>query len=58
MFGRLGSFCYRRRKRVAVAWVVALVVLGSVQGAVGTAFQDEFTLPAVERSTSVGRAPA
>ncbi|MGH9265664.1 MAG: MMPL family transporter, partial [Acidimicrobiales bacterium] len=51
MFGRLGSFCFRRRRLVAVAWVVALFVLGSVQGAVGTAFQDEFTLPDVESRT-------
>ncbi|HEX2118527.1 MAG TPA: MMPL family transporter [Acidimicrobiales bacterium] len=51
MFGRLGSFCFRRRRLVAVAWVVALLVLGSVQGAVGTAFQDEFTLPDVESRT-------
>ncbi len=48
MFGRLGSFCYLRRRLVVALWFAALVVLGSVFGAVGTAFQDEFTLPDVE----------
>ncbi|HEX2047856.1 MAG TPA: MMPL family transporter [Acidimicrobiales bacterium] len=51
MFARLGSACCRRRRLVVVVWVVALFVLGSVQGAVGTAFQDEFTLPDVESRT-------
>ena len=48
MFGRLGSFCYRRRRLVVALWFVSLMVLGAVQGAVGTAFQDEFNLPNVE----------
>ena len=48
MFGRLGSLCFRRRHIVAAAWFIALIVLGSIQGAVGTAFQDEFNLPNVE----------
>ena len=51
MFARLGATCYRRRRRVAALWVVALFVLGGIQGAVGTAFQDEFTLPDVESRT-------
>ena len=33
---------------MAALWFAALIVLGSVQGAVGTAFQDEFNLPNVE----------
>ncbi|MDP1805347.1 MAG: MMPL family transporter, partial [Acidimicrobiales bacterium] len=48
MFGRLGSFCYRRRRRVVIAWFITLIVLGGVQGAVGTQFKDEFNLPDVE----------
>jgi RND superfamily putative drug exporter len=36
---------------VAAAWFLALIVLGMVQGAVGTAFKDEFTLPDVESRT-------
>jgi RND superfamily putative drug exporter len=48
MFGRLGSLCFRRRRLVAAAWFLALLVLGSIQGAMGTAFQDKFSLPNVE----------
>jgi RND superfamily putative drug exporter len=48
VFGRLGSFCFRRRRLVVALWFVSLMVLGSVSGAVGTAFQDEFNLPNVE----------
>lgn len=51
MFGRLGSMCHRRRRLVAALWLGGLLVLGGVQGGVGTAFQDEFTLPAVESRT-------
>jgi RND superfamily putative drug exporter len=48
VFGRLGTFCFHRRRLVVALWFAALMVLGSVQGAVGTAFQDEFNLPNVE----------
>ena len=51
MFGRLGSVCYRHRRIVAALWLVSLMVLGGVQGAVGTKFQDEFNLPDVESKT-------
>ena len=51
MFGRLGSLCYRRRRIVAIAWFVTLLVLGGIQGAVGTDFKDEFNLPDVESKT-------
>ena len=51
MFGRLGSFCFRRRRLVAALWFLALIVLGSVSGVAGTAFQDEFNLPNVESKT-------
>ncbi|HWI05763.1 MAG TPA: MMPL family transporter, partial [Acidimicrobiales bacterium] len=51
MFGRLGSACYRRRRIVVALWFSSLLVLGGVQGGVGTAFQDEFNLPDVESKT-------
>ena len=51
MFGRLGSACYRRRRIVVALWFISLLVLGGVQGGVGTAFQDEFNLPDVESKT-------
>jgi len=51
VFGRLGSACYRRRRIVVALWFISLLVLGGVQGGVGTAFQDEFNLPDVESKT-------
>jgi RND superfamily putative drug exporter len=48
VFGRLGSLCFRRRRIVAALWLITLVVLGGIQGGVGTAFKDEFNLPDVE----------
>jgi RND superfamily putative drug exporter len=51
VFGRLGSFCFRRRRLVVALWFASLIALGSLSGAVGTAFQDEFNLPNVESKT-------
>lgn len=48
MFARLGSWCHRRRGRVVVAWILALVLLGAWSGAVGDDFRSEFDLPDVE----------
>ena len=51
MFGRLGSFCFLRRRLVVAFWFASLIALGLLSGAVGTAFQDEFNLPNVESRT-------
>ncbi len=48
LFARLGSWCYRRRLVVVLAWLLALVVVGMFAGAVGTSYRSEFTLPDVE----------
>jgi putative drug exporter of the RND superfamily len=48
VFGRLGSWCYRRRGRVVIIWLLALVLGGAVSGAVGSNFKSEFNLPNVE----------
>ena len=45
MFARLGRFAYRRRGRVVIAWVIGLVVLGGIAGAVGSGFSTKFGLP-------------
>ena len=51
MFARLGPWCHDNRKKVLAAWV-AILVLGFVaQGAIGSAFRDEFNLPDVESKT-------
>jgi RND superfamily putative drug exporter len=48
MIARLGSWCFRRRKTVVAAWVVALVVFGAAMSAAGTETRSEFELPNVE----------
>jgi RND superfamily putative drug exporter len=51
VFARLGTWCYRRRRAVAVLWLLAAVVLGVVSGALGTESRDEFSMPDVESRT-------
>jgi putative drug exporter of the RND superfamily len=53
MFARLGSWCHRRRRTVVALWVVALVALGALAGAVGTDFREEFNLPEGEAETGL-----
>ena len=53
MFARLGRWCYARRRLVVALWIGAVVVLGSVLGAVGTTSRSEFTLPDVESRRGV-----
>ena len=48
MFAQLGSWCYRRRRIVVLAWVVAVFVVGAVSGAVGGKFGQDFTPPGFE----------
>ena len=50
-FGRLGAWCYERRKLVLGLWLAALVLVGVLSSAAGSAFRDEFTLPDVESKT-------
>jgi RND superfamily putative drug exporter len=48
VFARLGAWCHDHRKRVALLWVLALVVLGVASSAVGTDFKENFSGPDVE----------
>jgi putative drug exporter of the RND superfamily len=48
VFARLGRWCYRRRVLVLALWFLALVVGGSLVGALGTNSRSEFELPDVE----------
>jgi putative drug exporter of the RND superfamily len=51
VFARLGTWCHRRRRRVVAAWLVALVVLGGIAGAVGADFREELNIPDGEGAT-------
>jgi RND superfamily putative drug exporter len=48
VFGRLGSWCCRRRGRVVIAWLLVILVGGALSGALGSNFKSEFNLPNVE----------
>ena len=53
MIRRLAQACFRHRLRVVIGWIVALVVLMMVSGAVGTGYSSDFTLPDVESKRGV-----
>ncbi len=42
---KLASWCFRHRVITLVGWIVALVALSAIHGAVGSAFSDNFELP-------------
>src|SRR6188472_3018957 len=53
MFARLGSWCFRKRRLVAVFWVVAVVVIGAVSSAVGGNFGQDFEPPGFESTRGI-----
>jgi RND superfamily putative drug exporter len=42
---RLGAFAHRRRRSVLAAWLLVLIVVGVLAGAVGGSFNDDFKIP-------------
>ncbi len=48
MFASLGSWCFRHRKRVALSWVLGIVIVGVISGAIGGSFGQDFTPPGFE----------
>ena len=50
---RLAALCFRRRRRVLLAWVLGIVLIGAVTGAVGTGYSSDFTLPDVESKRGI-----
>ncbi len=53
MLKRLAEVCFRRRRRVLLLWILGIVVLGSVIGAVGSGYSSDFTLPDVESKRGI-----
>ncbi len=49
----LGRAAFRRRLRVLLAWLAALVVLGGLSVAVSGAFDENFSLPGTESQTAL-----
>ena len=50
---RLGRWAFHRRKTVLMAWVLALVALGSLAGAVGKDADAQLSIPGVESVTAL-----
>src|SRR5439155_1431978 len=48
MLRRIARFSYRRRRRVLITWIIALVGLSALGGAVGSSFARSFTAPGTE----------
>jgi RND superfamily putative drug exporter len=48
MLQRLAAWCYRRRRRVLVAWIVALVAVSAIGSNVGSTFSQGFSLSDTE----------
>ena len=53
MFARLGSWCFRHRRTVALLWVGGIVVAGALSGAVGSRFGQGFTPPGFESTRGI-----
>jgi RND superfamily putative drug exporter len=48
MLQRLAAWCYRRRRRVVVLWIVALIAVSAVGSSVGSTFSQGFSLSGTE----------
>ena len=48
MLQRLAAWCYRRRRRVVILWIVALVVVSAIGSSVGATFSQGFSLSGTE----------
>jgi RND superfamily putative drug exporter len=53
MLKRLAQFCFRRRRLVVISWIVGIVAIGAVMGAVGNGYKSDFTLPDVESKRGI-----
>ena len=48
MLQRLAAWCYRRRRRVVVLWIVALIAVSAIGSSVGSTFSQGFSLSGTE----------
>ena len=53
MLRRLAEVCFRRRRRVLLLWILGIVILGAVMGALGSGYRSDFTLPDVESKRGI-----
>lgn len=45
MLARIGKWCFENRRIALAAWIVLIVLVSALSGAMGAAFNDEFTTP-------------
>ena len=50
---QLARWCFQHRRIVIGVWVVALIAMGGLTGAVGTAYSDQFSLPGTESTKAL-----
>src|SRR5713101_2226354 len=48
MLRRIASWSYRRRRRVVLLWIVALIAVSAIGSTAGSKFAQGFSLPATE----------
>jgi len=48
MLARLAAWCYRRRRTVVVAWIVALIAISTIGKVAGGTLEKTFSLPGTE----------
>ena len=53
MLQRLAHLCYRRRRRVVVLWVLALVAVNVIGSQIGSSYSQGFSLPGTESQRAV-----
>jgi len=53
MFARLGAWCFRKRKTVAILWVLGIVVVGMASSVVGGSYGQDFTPPGFESTRGI-----
>ncbi|MBO0893854.1 MAG: MMPL family transporter, partial [Acidimicrobiales bacterium] len=46
----LARWCFRRRRTVLVAWILALILVAAISRAVGSSYTNNFSLPATDSS--------
>ena len=49
----LARFCFRRRKLVVVAWLVALVLVSGISRSVGSNYSNDFSFPSTDSSRAL-----
>jgi len=51
----LGRWCFRRRRRVLIGWLAALVVLGGLAGLFSSSFDDAFEIPGAQSQVALNQ---